>query len=131
MFSRCALVTVLVNNYDAAITFYKNVGFKLVKDVAYGEGSRWVEFALGEDPKLPKLNVRVPSAEYADAMGRQGTEGPLLVLEVPDVLQYHAMLTAKGVFADEPKEDHGRVGFLLVDPSKNQYFIREEKSQGK
>lgn len=119
MFSRVALVTVVVRDYEEAVSFYCNAEFKVVKDVTYGEGKRWIELQISESADAPKISL---------AEGKTvEMENPVMVLEVDDIYAYQKRLLQKIPDLPPPQEDHGRVGMLLSDPSGNKLYIRQQK----
>lgn len=57
-----ALVTVLVDDYDRAIAFYRDaVGFDLVEDTPLGDDKRWVVVAPATRPAPVSSSPRPPT----------------------------------------------------------------------
>ena len=145
MFSRVSLLTVLVEDYDAAVEFYQKAQWKLVKDVPFGRGEereeeeeeggreerkendRWIEFQVCESLASPKIALVRADKDCKQVVGKQAGSGPVAVLEIRDVMEYHKLVTGQGIAVPEPSLDHGRLGFLLTDPFGTKFYIREER----
>jgi len=114
-------VLVPVSDQDEAIAFYsKNLGFSVVADVPFGEGSRWVEIA----PPGGGANLALvpPQGQYQP--GRMTG----IALGSADPRADHAELTEKGVDVDaELVGGDGTVPlmFFFRDNNKNQLMIVE------
>lgn len=87
-------VMVPVSDQDEAIAFYTDtLGFKLLADVPFGEGDRWVEVGPGDGGPAIAL---VPGRENY-APGRMTG----IALESRDPRADHAELSEQGVDVDE------------------------------
>ncbi len=86
-------VGIPVTDQDRALAFYRSLGFETRRDVALGEGTRWVE-------------VAPPGAAVTLALEPAHSERPAGVetgirLTTGDADAAHAMLRARGVDADD------------------------------
>jgi catechol 2,3-dioxygenase-like lactoylglutathione lyase family enzyme len=114
-----SLVTVVVDDYDAAIGFFVGVlGFKLAADNAAqtmdGRDKRWVVVRpAGGGTGL--LLARADGAAQAAVVGQQTAGRVGFFLEVDDFDATYAHLTAAGVrFVRPPRaESYGRVAVFL------------------
>ena len=107
---RVAMFTLLVDDYERGIAFYRDaLGLRLIEDADMGGGKRWVvlEGAGGSRMLLAKA---VGPAQTA-AVGNQTGGRVGFFLETDDFARDHAAFTARGVrFVEEPRrEDYGMV----------------------
>ena len=108
--SRIGLLTLVVPDYDAAITHYcGDLGFELVADEPQ-EDKRWVVVRpRGGETGLLLAQARGP--EQTAAIGNQSGGRVFLFLETEDFAGDHARMLANGVtFMEEPRhEPYGTV----------------------
>jgi catechol 2,3-dioxygenase-like lactoylglutathione lyase family enzyme len=123
---RIALFTLVVDDYDAAITFYVGtLGFELREDAPRGDGKRWVVVA----PPGAETGILLARADGDAQRARIGdqTGGRVgFFLYTDDFHRDHAAMTAAGVcFLEAPRvEDYGTVA-VFVDPYGNQWDLLE------
>jgi catechol 2,3-dioxygenase-like lactoylglutathione lyase family enzyme len=128
MARRVALVSLLVADYDAAISFYVGkLGFTLVEDTDMGAGKRWVVVSPGTEGTNFLLARAVE--DQAQAIGRQGGGRVWLFLHTDDFAGDHARMTAAGVtFLEEPRhEAYGTVA-VFEDLSGNRWDLLQPTS---
>jgi lactoylglutathione lyase len=117
--SRVGRVLVPVASQDAAITFYtEKLGFSLTSDVAFGEGSRWVEVTPPAGGTA--LALVPPQGEYLP--GRMTG----IAFESADPRADHAELVERGVDVDaELMGGDGEVPLLFFfrDVDRNQLMV--------
>ncbi|MFD4372268.1 VOC family protein [Streptomyces sp. NPDC058486] len=113
-----ALVTLVVRDYDEAITFYTGaLGFDLVEDTDRGNGTRWVVVrphgsgGVGGIGNAGLLLARPKNDEEEAAVGNQTGGRVAFFLHTDDFARDHARMTAAGVkFLEEPRhEPYGSV----------------------
>jgi catechol 2,3-dioxygenase-like lactoylglutathione lyase family enzyme len=123
--SRIGRVLVPVADQDEAIAFYTQVlGFTLTADVAFGQGSRWVEVAPPGGGAAVALVP--PQGDYQP--GRMTG----ISLSSPDPRADHAELAGRGVDVDaEIMGGDGTVPplFFFRDHDKNTLMITQEYTQ--
>ncbi|WP_328536057.1 VOC family protein [Streptomyces sp. NBC_00344] len=111
--SRIALITLLVRDYDEAITFYSgSLGFALVEDTDRGDGSRWVVVAPpGRQAGPGLLLARAKNDAERTAVGGQTGGRVGFFLHTDDFTRDHARMVSAGVrFLEEPRhEPYGSV----------------------
>ena len=120
---RLALVSLLIPDYDAAITFFTGIGFELLEDTDLGNAKRWVRVApKGAETAI--LLARAATPEQQAAIGAQGGGRVWLFLESKDFDADHARMTANGVTFEEPPRDepYGRVA-VWRDPWGNRWDL--------
>jgi catechol 2,3-dioxygenase-like lactoylglutathione lyase family enzyme len=116
---RLDLVTVVVAEYDPAITFFVDaLGFELVEDSAAlsndGHPKRWVVVRPpGADTGI--LLARADGERQAAAIGQQWAGRVGLFLRVDDFEAAHEQMVSTGVeFVTSPRtEPYGRVAVFL------------------
>jgi len=125
---RIGLVTVLVDDVDAAIAFYVDaLGFALAEDIAQPDGGRWVVVRPDGDHGAGLLLARA-AADERDRVGAQTGQRVAFFLQTDDFAGDHERMTAAGVtFLEEPRhEPYGTVAvfedlcgnrFDLIQPS--------------
>ena len=125
---RLSLVSVVVEDYDAAIDFFVNaVGFELAEDSAAtttdGRTKRWV-VVRPPGAATGVLLARADGPEQAAVVGRQAAGRVGFFLEVDDFDAAHERMSAAGVrFVRPPRsEDYGRVAVFL-DISGNRWDL--------
>ncbi|HUC37990.1 MAG TPA: VOC family protein [Acidimicrobiales bacterium] len=116
-------VLVPVADQDEAIEFYtKTLGFSVVADIPFGEGSRWIEVA----PPGGGTNLSLVPPQGAFTPGRMTG----ISLQSSDPKADHAELKARGVDVDdELMGGDGTVPvlFFFRDNNKNQLMIVEDR----
>ena len=94
-----ALVTLVVRDYDEAITYFtRTLGFTLVEDTYVPEqDKRWVVVAPAGAHGASLLLARASTAEQARCVGDQAGGRVFLFLRTDDFWRDHRRLTAAGV----------------------------------
>ena len=110
------LTTIVVRDYDEAITFYVDaVGFELLEDTPLDEGKRWVVVAPPGARESAVLLARAATAEQVAAIGNQtgGRVGWFLNTDSFD-RDYERMRAAGVTFEETPRhEPYGTVAVFL------------------
>ncbi|MBK8082573.1 MAG: VOC family protein [Devosia sp.] len=112
MSTRIATVTLVVGDYDAAISFYcGQIGFTLVADTDLGGGKRWVLVAPSGGGGARLLLARAEGDAQVDRVGDQTGGRVGFFLETDDFARDHAAFLARGVrFREIPRrEPYGTV----------------------
>lgn len=119
--------TYLVRDYDEAIAWFtRALQFRVVEDIALGEGKRWV--LVEPNGGGVRLLLAQAVGEQAAHIGRQGGGRVFLFLQSEDFTRDHAAMVAAGVlFREAPRhEPYGTVavfddlygnGWDLIQPS--------------
>ncbi|HSR82794.1 MAG TPA: VOC family protein [Streptosporangiaceae bacterium] len=126
---RLSLVTVVIQDYDAAIDFFTtSLGFELAANepaVTTGDGrpKRWV-VVRPPGAATGVLLAREDGDEQAAAVGNQTGGRVGFFLEVDDFDESYAQMSAAGVqFAGEPRsEAYGRV-VVFLDVAGNKWDL--------
>ena len=106
------LVTLVVDDYDAAIDFYvAAVGFRLAEDRPLGDGKRWVVLMPPGAQETGLLLARAVTDRQRERVGDQTGGRVCLFLTTDDLGRDYARMRAAGVhFAEEPRyEPYGTV----------------------
>lgn len=125
MTRRIALFSLLVPDYDEALTFFAGLGFECREDTDLGNGKRWVRIA---PPKAETeiLLARAANDRQEAAVGEQGGGRVWLFLETEDFDADYTRMREMGVhFETEPRlEPYGRV-VVWQDPWGNRWDLIE------
>jgi catechol 2,3-dioxygenase-like lactoylglutathione lyase family enzyme len=123
---RIALVTLVVDDYDDAIAFYRDtLGFELVSDDQLGRGKRWVVVRPpGTETGL--LLARAVDARQRAHVGDQTGGRVAFFLTTDDFAREHArLLDAQVHFVETPRtEPYGTVA-VFQDPYGNRWDLLE------
>ncbi|MFB8032219.1 VOC family protein [Streptomyces sp. NPDC056004] len=108
------LVTVVVRDYDEAITFYTEVlGFDLLEDTPVGDGKRWVVVRPPGAREAGVLLARAAMGEQAARIGDQTGGRVGWFLNTEDFERDYARMKTAGVtFEEEPRRE--RYGMVAV-----------------
>ncbi|MEN3583971.1 VOC family protein [Streptomyces sp. ZYX-F-203] len=124
--SHIALVTLVVDDYDAAIRFYTEaLGFRLAEDTPRPDGSRWVVVrpegrANGTALLLARAGDERQRARIGDQTG--GRVG--FFLHTEDFARDHARMTDAGVtFLEAPRHEAYGVVAVFQDPYGNRWDL--------
>ena len=110
--SHIALVTLVVRDYDEALSFYTGaLGFELVEDTGRGDGSRWVVVRPRGTTGTGLLLARAKGRAQLASVGGQTGGRVGFFLHTEDFAGDHARMLAAGVrFLEEPRhETYGSV----------------------
>lgn len=122
-------VTLVVDNYDRGIAFYRDVvGLTLLSDMAMGPGKRWVTVRGGGGTRL--VIAEASNEAQRAAIGNQTGGRVGFFMETDDFAADYARLSAGGVrFLEAPRhEPYGSV-VVFEDPFGNKWDLIEPKAQ--
>jgi len=129
MMQRIALITLVVDDYDEAISYFTGkLGFALVDDTALGGGKRWVVVApraAGSGLLLAKaVNERQKQAVGAQTAGRV-----FLFLHTDDFRRDYATYKERGVtFVEEPRQEPYGTVAVFTDLYGNRWDLIEPEA---
>jgi catechol 2,3-dioxygenase-like lactoylglutathione lyase family enzyme len=124
--NRISLLTVLVKNQDAAIEFYKKLGFAVAEDLPFGP-KRWVTMRLPDDQGVSITFNLAESKEDLTAVGRQAGTQPIFAIEVNDCVREYGRMKEAGVkFHGEPQVQPYGTGVTLEDLYGNKIYMNQE-----
>jgi len=106
------LVTVVVPDYDSAISWYRDIlDFTLAIDQPLGGGKRWVVMKPDENAGAGLLLARADGEIEARAIGNQTGGRVAFFLSTDDFARDHALYISRGVaFLEAPRhEEYGTV----------------------
>lgn len=121
--SRIALFSLLVPDYDEALSFFEKIGFECREDTDLGDGKRWVRISPPHG-ETEILLARAANDRQVDAIGEQGGGRVWLFLESDDFDADHARLAHAGAVFEGParSEPYGRVA-VWTDPWGNRWDL--------
>lgn len=123
--NRIALFSLLVPEYDEALTFFLSIGFECREDTDLGNGKRWVRIApRGGETEI--LLARTVGDHQRATIGKQGGGRVWLFLETKDFDADYLHMRSEGIhFETEPRtEAYGRV-VVWRDPWGNRWDLIE------
>lgn len=119
-------MVVLVQDYDAALSFYRAAfGAQVVFDAPSPTGGRYLHLAFGTEPGAGVWLLRA-SGEAAARVGRQTGDEPLAVFYTSDVHAAVARAAAAGAAVVRPVESADGASFAhLADLYGNVFVLVE------
>ena len=127
MTQRIGAVTLVVDDYDAAIAYYTQVlGFELLENAARGGRKRWVLVAPRHSGGTALLLAQAANAAQRARIGDQTGGRVGFFLQTDDFRRDHAAFSARGVrFTESPRiEDYGIVA-VFEDLYGNRWDLLE------
>ncbi|WP_281926635.1 VOC family protein [Roseibium album] len=121
-------VTLVVPDYDAAISFYvEKLGFDLVEDTKLSANKRWVLVAPKGSTETRILLALADGDQQIAAIGNQTGGRVCLLLNTDDFDRDHQAMKSKGVtFLETPRvEPYGKVA-VFEDPFGNKWDLIEK-----
>jgi catechol 2,3-dioxygenase-like lactoylglutathione lyase family enzyme len=102
-----ALVTLVVREYDEAISFFTDaLRFGLVEDKPLGGGKRWVVVAPSASQGVSLLLAKASTSEQEAHVGNQTGGRVSFFLHTSDFWADYRHMQSRGVkFAEEPREE--------------------------
>jgi catechol 2,3-dioxygenase-like lactoylglutathione lyase family enzyme len=129
MTQRIGLVTLVVDDYDEAISYFtRKLGFALVDDTALEDGKRWVVVApRGAESGL--LLAKAVNQRQKQAVGAQTGGRVFLFLHTNDFGRDHAAYKERGVtFVEEPRQESYGTVAVFTDLYGNRWDLIEPKA---
>jgi catechol 2,3-dioxygenase-like lactoylglutathione lyase family enzyme len=129
MARRIATVTLVVDDYDAALAFYcGKLGFALIEDTPLGSGKRWVVVAPSGGQGARLLLARAQGERQQAAIGNQTGGRVGFFLETEDFYRDFAAFTAAGVhFEEVPRLEPYGIVAVFEDPYGNRWDLIEPR----
>lgn len=122
-----AMVTIVVDDYDKAIAFYRAaLGFSVIQNRDLGGGKRWVVLDTGHGKGARILLARAVNPQQAMAIGNQTGGRVFLFLETDDFERDHAAFIGNGVkFTEMPRREPYGVVAVFEDLCGNRWDLIE------
>ncbi|MBB3612251.1 VOC family protein [Rhizobium sp. BK602] len=124
------LITLVVDDYDRAKTFYCDaLGFDCLQDEAQPEGKRWVVVKPKDGEGAALLLAQAADDRQRAAIGNQTGGRVGFFLRTDDFARDHAAMLARGVhFLEEPRHEvYGTVA-VFSDPYGNTWDLIQHSS---
>jgi catechol 2,3-dioxygenase-like lactoylglutathione lyase family enzyme len=125
-------ITILVKNFDKAITFYvEKMGFLKRQDTKLWGDMRWVTVSPKDQLDLELTFVLADTEEKVKALGKQAGDHALFTLETDDCKPDYEAMKAKGIkFYGEPTKQMWGTEVVFEDLYGNLYdLVQREFSQ--
>lgn len=123
------LISLLISDYDDAITFYtQKIGFDLLEDTKIDEAKRWVVVAPKESKGCRILLAKAANKKQVSRIGNQTGGRVFLFLYTDDLKKTYSEMVSKGVNFVRPikQEPYGTVT-VFEDLYGNLWDLIEEK----
>lgn len=122
---RIGYVSVLVRDYDEAISFYTAVlGFELVEDTVLSPAKRWVLVAPPGASDCALLLALAHGPEQEAAVGRQAGGRVFLFLHTDDFWRDYRTFSARGVrFMETPRTEPYGIVAVFEDLYGNRWDL--------
>lgn len=127
MAASVAMFTLLVDDYERGIAFYRDaLGLRLLENTDMGGGKRWVVLSGPQGSRL--LLAKAVGERQQAAIGNQTGGRVGFFLETDDFARDHAMFVAKGVtFREAPRYESYGIVAVFEDPFGNGWDLIEPK----
>jgi len=117
------IVSVPVSDQDRSLRFYRDVlGLDLVREEPMGPGQKWIQLA----PKGCATTIALVT--WFETMRPGGLQG--VMLNVTDIDQDHAELSARGLALTEIKQEPWGRYAMFSDPDGNGWILRQPPGGG-
>lgn len=125
MASSIATVTLVVADYDAAISFYcEKLGFSLLADADLGADKRWVLVGPAGGAGARLLLARADGTRQTAAVGEQTGGRVAFFLETDDFARDHDRMRRSGVqFLEEPRREPYGIVAVFEDLYGNKWDL--------
>lgn len=127
--ARLAYTTLLIEEYDAALEYFRTVlRFVVLSDEPLADGKRWVVVAPSQQGGALLL-ARAATPDQVSMIGRQGGDRVWLFLHTDEFEQDYLHLQTHGVrFEEAPRDEaYGRV-VVFVDRWGNRWDLIQPKA---
>lgn len=130
MKQQIGLVTLVVDDYDEAISYYTGkLGFALVEDTALAGGKRWVVVAPQGAAGAGLLLAKAANPRQKQAVGAQTGGRVFLFLHTDDFARDFAAYKERGVvFVEAPRQESYGTVAVFTDLYGNRWDLIEAKA---
>lgn len=124
-----SLITLVVDDYDAAIAHYTgDLGFVLLEDTDLGGGKRWVRVAPRGSHETGLLLAQASDDDQRARIGDQTGGRVGFFLQTDDFWRDHRAMTARGVaFLEAPREESYATVAVFRDRYGNRWDLLQPK----
>ena len=129
MSQKIANISLLVNDYDEAISFYtKKLGFDLIQDIKLSETKRWVLVKPKGEGNCHLLLAKADGEEQAKYIGNQTGGRVFLFLNTDDFWRDYNNMKDQGIqFNEKPREEPYGTVVVFQDLYGNLWDLIENK----
>jgi catechol 2,3-dioxygenase-like lactoylglutathione lyase family enzyme len=122
-------VTLMVRNYDEALTYFTSaLGFRVIEDTPLGEGKRWVLVAPHGSTGTNLLLAEPATPEQQAHIGNQTGGRVFLFLHTDDFWRDYRQMNGRQVkFLEAPREEPYGIVAVFEDLYGNKWDLLELK----
>jgi catechol 2,3-dioxygenase-like lactoylglutathione lyase family enzyme len=122
-----AHVTLLVRDYDEALTFFtESLGFRVVEDTPLPGNKRWLVVAPPGSRGTSILLAQAATPEQFQQVGRQAAGRVFLFLHTDDFWRDHRLMLAANVkFLEQPRQESYGTVAVFEDLYGNKWDLLE------
>jgi catechol 2,3-dioxygenase-like lactoylglutathione lyase family enzyme len=126
-------VTLLVRNYDEALSFFTGaLGFRVAEDTPLGEGKRWLIVSPPGSAGTSLLLAEAANAEQAAHIGNQTGGRVFLFLHTDDFWRDFRRMSSRNVkFLEAPREESYGTVAVFEDLYGNKWDLLEPRRNSK
>jgi len=130
MKQKIVYITLLVRDYDEAISFYtEKLQFRLIEDTPRGERKRWVLVAPPGSNETSLLLAKAVTDEQKKCIGNQSGGRVSFFLHTDDFQRDYNNYKSNGViFTEEPREESYAKVVVFKDLYGNKWDLLELKN---
>jgi len=120
-------VTMFVHDQDAALSFYKNLGFTVHTDATF-EGMRWLTLCFPEQKDFELVLMKATTDLEKSLVGKQsGDRTPFITFETKDCQKDYETLIAQGIeVLDKPETQLWGISMMFHDNSGNKIYVCQQ-----
>jgi catechol 2,3-dioxygenase-like lactoylglutathione lyase family enzyme len=124
-----ALVTLVVREYDEAVSFFTDaLRFAVAEDRPVGEGKRWVVVTPPGPAGASLLLARAATTEQRAHVGNQTGGRVAFFLETSDFWGDYRHMQSRGVkFTEEPRDEPYATVVVFLDLYGNKWDLLQQK----
>lgn len=124
-------ISLLVNDYDKAITFFtEKLGFRLLEDTDLGHGKRWVLVSPAGSVESCLLLAKAASPSQQALVGNQTGGRVFLFLHTDDFWRdYENMISRGVVFREKPRTETYGIVAVFEDLYGNKWDLVEMRNR--
>ena len=123
MLNSISHITLLVDDQDIALDFYKKLGFSVHTDANFGD-MRWLTLHAPNQKNVELALLQAEDEEEEALVGNQAASKPFITLDVSDCKAACKKWKSEGIeIFEEPKQEPWGISAAIVDPFGNLIYV--------